>query len=69
MEMGTVDTTKDVEKKGTSGDGDTNASRESGSGEFGPGEPGGVGECREHGETMLEVCRTPNTVHCAQWWM
>ena len=51
-----------------SGDGNTNAGRESGAGEFGPGEPGRVGECGEHGKTMLEVCETPNRVHRAQWW-
>ena len=48
--MGTIIATKDIEKEGMSGDGDTNAG-----GEFGPGEPGGVGECGEHGKTVLEV--------------
>ena len=52
MEMSTIAATKDVEKKGMSGDGDTNT--------------GGVGECGENGETMLEVCQSPNTVHRAQ---
>ena len=66
--MGTIITTEDIEKKGMSGDGDTNAGRESGSREFSPGEPGGFGECGEHGETVLEVCQTLNAVHRAQWW-
>ena len=52
MEMSTIAATKDVEKKGMSGDGDTNT--------------GGVGECGENGETMLEVCQTQDGVHRAQ---
>ena len=54
-EMGTIVTTKGVEKEGTSGDGNTNAGRESDAGEFGAGESGGVRECGEHGKTVLEV--------------
>ena len=54
VEMGTVVTAEDVEKEGTSRNGNTNA--------------GGVGECGEHGKTVLEVCETLNGVHCAQWW-
>ena len=61
--MGTIIATKDIEKKGMSGDSNTNASGESGS-----GEPGGVGECGEHGKTVMEVCQTLNAVHRAQWW-
>ena len=63
METGTIVAAEDVEKEGTSGDSDTNAS-----GESGAGEPGRVGECREHGKTVLEVCETPNGVHHTQWW-
>ena len=56
VETGTIVTTKDVEKEGTSGDSDTNTGGESGPGGFGSGEPDGAGECGEHGKTVLEVC-------------
>ena len=58
--MGTVVAAQIVEEEGTSRDGDANASRESGSGEF------SAGECREHGETMLEVHQALSTMHHAQ---
>ena len=57
-ETGTVVAAQNVQEEGTSGDGDTNTSEESGS-----GEPGGAGECREHRETVLEVHQPPSTVH------
>ena len=43
-------------RQGMSGDSDTNASGESGAGEFRAGESGRVGECGEHRKAMLEVC-------------
>ena len=55
--MGTIVAAEDVEKEGTSGDGDTNAGGESGAGEFSAGESGRVGECREHGKTVLECVK------------
>ena len=69
-EMGPIVTAQNVEEEGMSRDGDANTGREPGSGEFGAGEPGGAGECGEHGETMLEVHQTPSTVHCGhqQGW-
>ena len=67
-EMGTIVAAKGVEKEGMSGDGNTNAGGESDAGEFGAGESGGVRECREHRETVLEVCQAPSQMHRAQRW-
>ena len=53
-ETGTIVPAQIVEEEGLSRDGDTNA------GEFGAVESGGVGECGEHGKTMLEVCQAPS---------
>ena len=50
--MGTIVTTEDVEKEGTSGDSDTNAGRESGAGGINAGESGGVRTGGEYKETM-----------------
>ena len=59
-EMGTIVAAQIVEEEGTSGDGDTNTSGESGS-----GESGGAWEYRKHGETVLEVHQAPSTMHRA----
>ena len=67
-EMGTIVAAKGVEKEGMSRDGNANAGGESGSGEFGEGESGGAGECRKHGDTVLEVRQALSTMHHAQWW-
>ena len=67
-EMGAIVTAEGVKKEGTSGDGNTNAGRESDAGEFGAGESGRVGECGEHGKTMLEVHQAPSRMHRAQQW-
>ena len=66
-EMGTVVAAQIVKEEGLSRDGDTNAGRESGQGEFGAGESGGDGDCGEHGEPMLEVHETQDGMHRAQW--
>ena len=66
-ETGAVVAAQIVEEEGTSRDGDTNTGGESGSGEFSAGESGGVGECGEHRETMLEVHQAPSTMHRSQW--
>ena len=55
-EMGPVVSTEDVKEEGPCSNGNAAIRGESGTGEFGAGEPGGVGECGEHGKTMLEVC-------------
>ena len=62
-ETGTVVAAQNVEEEGMSGDGNTNAGGEPGSGEFSAGESGGVGECGEHKETVLEVHQALSTVH------
>ena len=67
-EMGPVVATQIVKEEGPSRDGDTNTGKESGQGEFGAGESGGDGDCREYGRTMLEVHQAPSTMHHAQWW-
>ena len=67
-QMGTIVAAQIVEEEGMSGDSNANAGSESGSGEFGAGESGRDGECREHGETMLEVCQAPSTMHHVQQW-
>ena len=65
-ETGTVVATQIVEEESQSRDGDTNAGVESGQGELGAGEPGGGGNCGEHGEPMLEMRQTQDCVHRAQ---
>ena len=53
--MGTVVTTKDVEKEGMSGDSNTTTGGESGAGGINAGELGGVWTGREYQETMWAV--------------
>ena len=57
-ETGAIVAAKIVEEESQSRDGDTNAGGESGQGELGAGESGSGGNCGEHGEPMLEVCKT-----------
>ena len=52
MEAGAIITTGDIEEEGTCGDRDTAIGGEPGGGGIGRGESGGVGESREHWETM-----------------
>ena len=66
MEMGTIIATKDIEEEGPCGNGDTDASRESGEGKFGAGESGRVREYMEHGKAVREVHQAPDTV-CGVW--
>ena len=65
--MGTIISAEDVEEEGPCSDGNAAISGESGIGGFGSREPGRVQAGRGHGEAMLEVCQTLNTVHCGQW--
>ena len=67
-ETGAIVATQIIEEEGPSRDGDTNAGRESGQGEFSARESGGGGDCGEHSEPMLEVCETQGGVHRAQQW-
>ena len=53
--MGAIIATQIIKEEGLSRDGDTNAGRESGQGEFHAGESGGDGDCGEYGRTVLEV--------------
>ena len=53
-ETGAVVAAQIVEEEGPSRDGDTNASRESGEGEFSAGES--EGDRGEYGRTVLEMC-------------
>ena len=55
-EMGAFITAQIIEEEGPSRDSDTNASRESGQGEFGAGESDGDEDCGEYERTVLEVC-------------
>ena len=65
-EVSTVISAEDIKEEGPHGNGNTAISGEPGTGEFGSGEPGRVWAGRGYGEAMLEVCQTPNTVHCGQ---
>ena len=67
-ETGTVVATQIVEEEGPSRDGNTNASGESGEGEFGAGKSGRDGDCGEHGEPVLEVHQAPGQMHCGLQW-
>ena len=67
-ETGAVVAAQIVEEEGPSRDGDTNASGESGEGELSAGESDGDGDSGEHGEPVLEMRKTQDSVHCAQRW-